>query len=358
MIKCHSSIEGAQHGGKGLEGFLKFAAGAGAAGVQPSNFMLQKPGGSLMSAAEIKQVFDKVATDLNLTAPFKLDGVSIHCPTWVLLTAWTGSKTIRPFIPAEVRRLCPDEIEQWAEDQILALFDLFAELKVRIVPMFWGVAYGWELATGYPWGLWSGGEGDYAYDLIAEGKERFVAKTAKIRARANELGIFLAHEIHPGTAAQCAEEFAILVRICSGDPCLTVNGDPSHCWDGESMRTRFLHPAVAPRVVGCHVKNHTILAGQPLRCMEPDWQKRPMQFTDLRSGDIKLVRYVELMHRIGYVERYCTLTGSETAPLVTEAESAFMSLDACAADAIRYTNRRLCFEVATGSFEDGMGEQS
>ena len=36
----HSSIEGAQHGSKGLDGFLAFAKEAGAAGAQPSNYML------------------------------------------------------------------------------------------------------------------------------------------------------------------------------------------------------------------------------------------------------------------------------------------------------------------------------
>ena len=37
----HSSIEGAQHGGKGLEGFLAFAKEAGAAGAQPSHYMFE-----------------------------------------------------------------------------------------------------------------------------------------------------------------------------------------------------------------------------------------------------------------------------------------------------------------------------
>src|SRR5206468_9599800 len=80
--------------------------------------------------------------------------------------------------------------------------DLCAELKVKIVPMFWGVAFGWELATGYPWGFWKGGD----YDLLKEGEERFVKKTAKLRAHANSLGIHLCHEIHPGTAAMCADD--------------------------------------------------------------------------------------------------------------------------------------------------------
>jgi hypothetical protein len=44
----------------------------------------------------------------------------------------------------------PDQIEKWAEDYIVQLLDLCAELGVKIVPMFWGVAFGWELATGYP----------------------------------------------------------------------------------------------------------------------------------------------------------------------------------------------------------------
>ena len=78
----------------------------------------------------------------------------------------------------------PEQIEQWAEDYILRLFDLAAELGIKILPMFWGVAFGWEVATGYPWGFWSGGD----FDFIKEGKERFVKKTAKIRAQANKLG--------------------------------------------------------------------------------------------------------------------------------------------------------------------------
>ena len=70
-----------------------------------------------------------------------------------------------------------------------------AELGIKILPMFWGVAFGWEVATGYPWGFWKGGD----YDFIKEGQERFVKKTAKLRQRANSMGIYLCHEIHPGT---------------------------------------------------------------------------------------------------------------------------------------------------------------
>jgi sugar phosphate isomerase/epimerase len=232
---------------------------------------------------------------------------------------------------------------------LLRLLDLAVALEIKIIPMFWGVAFGWEMATGYPWGFWKGGD----YDLLQEGKERFVKKTAKIRAHANKLGIFLAHEIHPGTAAFCADDFNMLVGACDGDKCLAVNADPSHCWEGESWETRFLK--VAPRVYACHVKNYVIRPGLPLRMMEGGWQKRAMQFVDIPSGDLNMTRYVELLIHIGYPRRYCAVTKARTAPLIVEAESAYRDLDVTSANGIGYVRDNLCFPVAAGSFEEGMG---
>src|SRR5262245_55328854 len=153
----HASIEGAQHGAKSLAQFLDYAKKSGASGAQPSNFMLQD-GAGLKSAKEIKDTFAK--------AKLNLDGISAHCPFWVHTTAWTSSPTIRPFIPADVAKKSAAEIESWSEEYLLRLLDLCAELGVKIVPMFWGVAFGWELATGYPWGFWKGGD----YDLVKEGQ--------------------------------------------------------------------------------------------------------------------------------------------------------------------------------------------
>ncbi len=215
--------------------------------------------------------------------------------------------------------------------------------------MFWGVAFGWEPATGYPWGFWAGGD----FDLIKEGQERFVTKTARLRKEAGARGIYLCHEIHPGTAAMCADDFTMLVDICDGDTCLGVNADPSHCWEGESWETRFLK--VGPRVHAAHIKNHVARPGMPLRMMEGSWQKRAMQFVDLPSGDINMQRYAELLLHIGYPARYRQITGSASAPLVVEAESAHKDLDWTSANGIAYVRDHLCWPVAEGSFEEGMG---
>lgn len=341
MKLFHSSVEGAQHGSKGLDGFLNFAQRSGAEGAQPSNFMLEAPGGGFLDPKDIKGRFEAHG--------LKLDGVSAHCPFWVHTTAWTGSKTILPFIPKDVSEKSLSGVEQWAEDYILRLLELCAELNVRAVQMFWGVVFGLEVATGYPWGFWKGP----GYDFIKEGQERFVDKTQKIRNRANQLDMCLGHEIHPGTAAMCAEDFLMLLAICDDDPCLTVNADPSHCWEGEDWETRFR--LVADRVTGCHMKNFFVKNGMPLRCMASDWPKRPMQFTRLNEGNINLLRYAELMIEIGYQKRYCEIQGTKTAPLVVEAEGAYEDLDNISAAGIEYVCDVCCFDVAQGSFEDGMG---
>jgi len=81
----HPSIEGAQHGAKSLEQFLDYAHAAGAEGAQSSNYM-------------------------------SLDGISSHCPFWVHTTAWTGSRTIRPFIPLDIAKKSATQIATRYED--------------------------------------------------------------------------------------------------------------------------------------------------------------------------------------------------------------------------------------------------
>jgi hypothetical protein len=56
----HASIEGAQHGAKPLAAFLDYAKAAGAAGAQPSNYMLDDGKGGFKKAKEIRETFAPV----------------------------------------------------------------------------------------------------------------------------------------------------------------------------------------------------------------------------------------------------------------------------------------------------------
>ena len=339
-ILFHSSIEGAQHGGKSLDEFLSFAKSASAAGAEPSNYIIEE-GDGFKSAKDITDAFEKHG--------MKMDGISCHCPFWLHTTAWTGSKTIRPFLPEALHSESAEKIEAWAENYLLKFMDLCAELKMNIIPMFWGVSCGFELATGYPFGFFQGP----GYDLEKEATERFVTKTAKLRDHARGLGLKLCHEIHPNTAAMTADEFLALVDACDGDEVMGVTADPSHCWEGESAEIRFRK--VASRCYAAAVKNFHLVPGRALRTTKGDWQKRAMQFCDIPTGDMNMMRFTELLIEIGYPSLYCKTMGTKTAPLVTEAESAFRDLDATSQNAIGYATNHLIFPVAEGSFEDGMG---
>ena len=61
QVIYHSSIEGAQHGPKGLDNFLAFAKQSGASGAQPSNYMIEadgSDGAKFKSGKEIKDAFE------------------------------------------------------------------------------------------------------------------------------------------------------------------------------------------------------------------------------------------------------------------------------------------------------------
>src|SRR4029078_5770618 len=140
----HPSIEGAQHGAKSLEQFLDYAKAAGDAGAQPSNYMLGDGKGGLRKTQEIKDVFE--------SRGMKLDGISAHCPFWVHTSIWTGTKSGNPFIAPDVLKQSPEKSEDWHEDYLLKLMDLAADLGVKSMPMFWGVAFWGGPPDGYPAG--------------------------------------------------------------------------------------------------------------------------------------------------------------------------------------------------------------
>lgn len=132
-----------------------------------------------------------------------------------------------------------------------------------------------------------------------------------------------------------------------------MTADPSHCWEGEDFETRFRK--VGHRVYAAAIKIFVIRPVVNLRSMTSDWKKRVMQFYDISTGDMNMMRFTELLIDIGCAEKYCRIMGTDTAPLVKEAESAYRDLDATNSNAIEYASNHLVFPIAEGSFEEGMG---
>ena len=366
MIYTHSSVEAAQYGKQTLPELLDFAKRIGAKGVQPTSGHLEDDKGGFTPPDKVRKEF----ADRGLT----WDGISAHGPFWALLAAWTGTVTCRPFIPEDKRAAEPKVVEDHVRGYCLDFLDYAGAAGIKVIPMFWGPAFGLEVMSGYPWSFWKLKSAVGGYDLIAEGKKRFVKKTQDVRDRARKYGIKLCDEIHPNTAALCKDDFLMLLDITNNDEVMAVIADPTHCWAGEPWDVRFGDPRIAERICAVHLKNYHIRAFISLLMMNPDWAERAMQFTDLRTGDLNMKRFVEFMMQIGYPKRYLELMAPptiaadaapdpadiakpKTAPLPVEAESAGEKKENVTAKAVQYTNAELVFEPPEGSFEDDMGVQ-
>lgn len=351
----HVSCEGGQLGFLALDQFLAEVKKAGGTGAQPSNYMLTRDG-RFMPADQIKGTFARYG--------MVAESISCHCLNWVHGAAAYASDTgnvitkqVIPFVPAPVCKQGAVAVENWAQDQLFALMDLCAELNVKILHTFFGPYQGWEVVSGYPWGFFRGGnkKDGTEYDLVQEGLERFVRKTAPMRRKANELGIYFGHEIHRNSAAACAPDFAALVKACDCDRSVAVGADPSHCDEGEGWEERFTHPAVAPRIVIAHVKNFRRRLGVFAGRMTGVWGERSKEFATHGDGEVNLIQYAEVLAATGYHNRFCRITGRPTAPLVSEAEVARQDQLAATIDGIGWVRDYMLIIPSKVSFEDGMG---
>lgn len=336
-----------------LEAVAGYATGCGAKSLMISNYLLHGPGhgdkGRIVfrDATELRQLLYAAG----IVAPT----ISAHCAAYAHLSARWGTEYAASFVPPAVAAQGAQFIEDWSEEYLLGLLEVGSAVGIHIFGWFWGLWGHPVLHSGYPWFFgWDG--------MMSEGLSRFCDKTAKIRARANELGAYLAHEIHPGTGAICARDFALLLMATDYDPSLCVWGDPSHCWAGESWTSRFNSPFVAPRVVGSHAKNFKFLEGASTLMISEDWSRRGHQFCSHGEGEVNLVSYAKLLLSLGVGERFCAITGGEVMPMYSEAEDSILPLTApapnllgaCSAG-IRWVNDNLTgMSRTSATFTDGM----
>lgn len=336
-----------------LENVADYATKCGARSLMISNYLLNGPGhgdnGKIVfrNPAEVRQLI----ADKGLVAPT----ISAHCAAYAHLSARWGLEYADKFVPAAVAAKGTQYVEDWSEEYLIGMLETGTAAGIRIFGWFWGLWGHPVLHSGYPWVFgWDG--------MMAAGLERFREKTARIRARANQLGAFLAHEIHPGTGAICSRDFALLLMATDYDPSMCVWGDPSHCWAGESWSQRFTSPFVAPRVVGSHAKNFKFLQGASTLMISEDWVQRGHQFCGHGEGEVNLESYAKMLLAIGVGDRFCAINGGDLMPMFSEAEDSILPLTApaphllgaCSAG-IKWVNDHLTgMSLTTATFTDGM----
>ena len=302
---------------KSLEGVAKYATGCGAKSLMISNYLLNGPGHGdnckivFRDAKEIQQVLSAAG----IVSPT----ISAHCAAYAHLSARWGLEYADKFVPGPVAAKGAQYVEDWSEEYLLGMLETGTAAGIHIYGWFWGLWGHPVLHSGYPWVFgWDG--------MMAEGLARFRDKTAKLRAKANALGAYFAHEIHPGTGALCARDFALLLMATDYDKSMCVWGDPSHCWAGENWTRRFTSPFVASRVIGSHAKNFKFLDGASTLMISEDWPQRGHQFCGHGEGEVNLESYTKMLLAIGAGDRFCAINGGDVMPMFSEAEDSILPL--------------------------------
>jgi sugar phosphate isomerase/epimerase len=342
---------------KTLEAVGQYATECGARSLMISNYLLNGPGhgdnGRIVfrDPKELKQVFGA----LRIVAPT----ISAHCAAYAHLSAKWSLEYAEKFVPSAVLAKGAQYVEDWSEEYLVGMLEAGTAAGIHTYGWFWGLWGNPVLHCGYPW--------VFGWDkMMSEGLDRFRDKTARIRAEANRLGAYLAHEIHPATGAICARDFGLLLLATDYDRCLCVWGDPSHCWAGESWTRRFTSPLVAPRVVGSHAKNFKLLEGASTLMISEDWAQRGHQFCGHGEGEVNLKSYTKMLLAIGAGDRFCAINGGDLMPMYSEAEDSILPLispganllGACSSG-IRWVNDHLTgMSLTATTFTDTMGDSN
>ncbi len=356
-VRIVSGVETGQLAGSmgTLEAVAKYAVDSGSQSVMISNYLLNGPGHGdnakivFRDPKEIRQILD----DLRIVAPT----ISAHCAAYAHLSAKWGPEFADKFVPPAVLARGAAYVESWSEEYLIGVLETGTTAGIHIFGWFWGLWGNPVLHSGYPW--------IFGWDtMMSAGLERFTSVTAKVRARANQLGAYLAHELHPGTGAICSRDFGLLLMATDYDKSLCVWGDPSHCWAGENWTRRFTSPIVAPRVVGSHVKNFKYLDGASTLMISEDWLQRGHQFCGHGEGEVNLESYAKMLLAIGVGERFCAIQGGDIMPLFSEAEDSILPLTAPSPDllgacssGIEWVNEHLAgMSLTSATFTDAMAK--
>lgn len=356
-VRIVSGVETGQLAGSmgSLEAVAKYAVDSGSRSVMISNYLLNGPGHGdnarivFRDPKEIRQILD----DLGIVAPT----ISAHCAAYAHLSAKWGPEFSEKFVPPAVLGRGAAYVESWSEEYLIGLLEAGTAAGIHIFGWFWGLWGNPVLHSGYPW--------IFGWDsMMSDGLKRFTSVTAKVRTRANQLGAYLAHELHPGTGAICSRDFGLLLLATDYDRSLCVWGDPSHCWAGENWTRRFTSPIVAPRVVGSHVKNFKYLDGASTLMISEDWLQRGHQFCGHGEGEVNLESYAKMLLAIGVGERFCAIQGGDIMPLFSEAEDSILPLTAPSPDllgacssGIKWVNEHLAgMSLTSATFTDAMAK--
>jgi len=185
----------------------------------------------------------------------------------------------------------PKARTEWAVEQMKLVIKASANMGLTVSPSFSGALL-WPML--YPWPQRPGG-------LVEEGFKELARRWKPIFDYADEHGVDIAYELHPGEDLHDGATFERFLEATGNHPRVAINYDPSHfilqCLD----YVGFID-AYAPYIKAFHVKDaeYRPSAKAGVYGGYLDWQSRPGRFRSLGDGQVDFKQIFSRLTANGY----------------------------------------------------------
>lgn len=187
--------------------------------------------------------------------------------------------------------LADAEIIDWATDQLKKSIRASKNMGLDVVPVLSG-GFAWHMV--YPWPQRPAG-------LIDEAFDEMVKRWKPVLDAADENGVTIAYELHPGSDLFDGATFEMFLDKTNGHPAACINYDPSHFVLQQLDYLQFIK-LYADRITAFHVKDAEF---------NPDgrvgvyggyqgWAGRAGRFRSLGDGQVDFKRVFTLLAEAGY----------------------------------------------------------
>jgi sugar phosphate isomerase/epimerase len=179
----------------------------------------------------------------------------------------------------------------WAVQQLKYVIQASANLGLKVTPSFSGALL-WPFL--YPWPQRPAG-------LVEEGFKELAKRWKPIYDTADQYGVDIAYELHPGEDLYDGATFELFLEAMGNHPRVAINYDPSHfilqCLD----YVGFID-AYGPRIKAFHVKDAEFRpsAKQGVYSGYAGWQQRAGRFRSLGDGQVDFKQVFSRLTAVGY----------------------------------------------------------
>ena len=268
-----------------LKNITRWAKGLGYLGVQVPSWDgrcmdLDKAASSKTYCDELKgQCNGLEITELATHLQGQL--VAVH-PAFDVMFDGFAPETVRGNIKART---------EWAVDQMLKAVKASKNLGLKALPTFSGALL-WPFL--YPWPQRPAG-------LVDTGFKELAKRWKPIVRAADEAGVALAFELHPGEDLHDGVTFERFHALCGKSGAVAINYDPSHfvlqCLDYVGFITEY-----GPHIKAFHVKDAEFRMSPKTGVYSGylDWKERAGRFRSLGDGQVDFRQVFTKMTEIGY----------------------------------------------------------